>query len=358
MIKQKTKEAKSENGRMLHYDLLRILACFSVVMLHSAAQFWYSIPVTELEWMITNSYDAAFRFGVPIFVMISGVLFLNTDKEINLMRLYIHNILRMVILFLVWSVLYGLFDCRKYPKGVVEPKVVLQEILMSRYHLWFLQMISGIYILLPVLKKWISNASKKNIEYFLMLFMVFQVGRETILAFVERPVVNFLVNTVNIYMVCGYLGYFVLGYYIVRYGIDIKWHKWIYIGGILSVVGNIVCSNAYALRVGEPNGEIFDSFSIFTFMISLALFLVFTDKVSRVRFSKGAEKIIKEMSLATLGIYLMHLAFIEFFEPLGFHSMIIPIGVGVPFLAVVCFGICFVISAVVRRIPFIGKYLC
>ena len=90
METHKTMNSEIENGRMLHYDLLRILACFSVVMLHSAAQFWYTIPVTEPEWVIANSYDAVSRFGVPIFVMISGVLFLNNDREINLKRLYTH----------------------------------------------------------------------------------------------------------------------------------------------------------------------------------------------------------------------------------------------------------------------------
>ena len=68
--------SKTDKKRLIHYDLLRIFAAFSVVMLHSAAQFWYSLDIYSTEWLIANSYDALFRFGVPIFVMISGALFL------------------------------------------------------------------------------------------------------------------------------------------------------------------------------------------------------------------------------------------------------------------------------------------
>lgn len=69
--------------RLIHIDILRILACFSVLVLHSAAQYWYGLPVTDKNWLIINSYDAIARFGVPVFVMISGALFLDTNRQID-----------------------------------------------------------------------------------------------------------------------------------------------------------------------------------------------------------------------------------------------------------------------------------
>ena len=42
-------EDRTERKRMVHYDLLRIAAAFSVVMLHSAAQFWNSLDIASLE---------------------------------------------------------------------------------------------------------------------------------------------------------------------------------------------------------------------------------------------------------------------------------------------------------------------
>ena len=135
--------------RMIHYDLLRIAAAFSVVMLHSAAQFWYTLDIRSTEWIITNSYNAVFRFGVPIFVMISGAMFLDKNYTLNIKRLYKHNIFRMIVLYAVWSCIYGLYDCRNFDFAAVGIKEIIRELLYGRYHLWFIPMIVGIYMLLP-----------------------------------------------------------------------------------------------------------------------------------------------------------------------------------------------------------------
>ena len=91
----------NQKERIIHWDLLRILAAFSIVMLHVAAQFWYDLDKQSAEWLIANSYDALFRFGVPIFVMISGVLFLNPNYVLSIKRLYKHNLFRVISIYII-----------------------------------------------------------------------------------------------------------------------------------------------------------------------------------------------------------------------------------------------------------------
>ncbi len=344
--------------RLVHLDLLRILACFSVVMLHSAAQFWYTLPVTSTDWKIANSYDAVSRFGVPIFVMISGALFLQGEGDVDIKKLYTHNILRLIILYLIWSCLYGLFDCRDYEWSILDKGDIFREIFASRYHLWYLPMLVGIYMLLPILKKWVQNVGRRELEYFLLLFLIFQIGRETVLGLRDTEFVSFLWGMVNLDMVCGYIGYFVLGYYLVRYGIEARWHKWIYLGGGIGVVANIVLGNYLAQRAGEPIAAIYDSFGVFTFLIVVSLFLFFTTKVSKVKYSPRVRALVKEVSLATLGIYLMHIGLMEFLQPYGIHSMMFVPVVCIPVFGVACFVLCAVVSALLRRIPVVGRFLC
>ena len=50
-------KGKTNDNRMVHYDLLRILAAFSVVILHISAQFWYDFDVTDFRWLTANSYE-------------------------------------------------------------------------------------------------------------------------------------------------------------------------------------------------------------------------------------------------------------------------------------------------------------
>ncbi len=208
----------ANHQRKYHLDLLRILAAFSVVMLHVAAQFWYTLDVNGAEWKIVNGYDACFRFGVPIFVMISGALWLGEDKPLDVKKLYTRNILRLAVIYVVWSCLYGLWENRNSVL-TSDWKELIKYCIYGRYHLWFLPFIIGVYVLLPVLRSWVQNASKQNLQYFLSLFFFLQIVRETLGILYPQTELVYLLSLVKIDMVCGYLGYFVLGYYLAEVGI-------------------------------------------------------------------------------------------------------------------------------------------
>lgn len=344
--------------RLLHYDILRIIAAFSVVMLHSSAQFWYDLPVTDTNWLITNSYDALFRFGVPIFIMISGALFLNPHREVNIKRLFCHNILRLVIFYAVWSCLYGLLDCSRFDMSQLTYKDYIREMLGGRYHLWFVPMIAGVYCLVPVLHSWVQSAKKEIIQYFLILFLVFQIGTFTLKALVWQDDLHYILDLIDIPMVCSYVGYFVLGYYLAHVGIEKKYYKWVYAGAVLSLISNVVLGNLLALKKGTPIADIYDSYGIFTFIIVVALYLYFVENKNRFVLSGIWRKLVREVSACTLGIYVMHVGLMEMLKEAGFHPMSMPIIIGVPVFSIVCFIICLAVAAVLRRIPLIGRYIC
>ncbi len=350
--------SNTEKKRIIHFDLLRIIAAFSVVMLHSAAQFWYSLDIYGEAWIVANSYDAVFRFGVPIFVMLSGALFLRKEYELDIRRLYKHNILRLVILYIVWSCIYGLWDSRFYDFGQIGIKPYIREVIGGRYHLWFLVMITGIYILLPVLKSWLEHAEKKNVQYFLLLFFILQIGGETLRALTVTDELHNLIDLTRIEMACSYIGYFVWGYYLTHVGISEKLCKVFYVCAVPSVVCNVLLGNYLAHRAGKPVGEIYDSFGIFTFIFVTALYLFTVNKVSRISFGDRSAGFIKEVSASTLGVYVMHIGLIEWLETRGIHNMLLPGMIGIPLYALICFMICSLTASVFRRIPLIGKYIC
>lgn len=353
-----TSGVATEKGRTVYFDLLRIIACFSVVVLHNASQFWYDLPVSDTNWLIANSYNALVRFGVPVFVMISGAIFLFPGKEISTKRLYTHNILRMVIIYILWNAVYGLFDCRNYDWSMLSSRDVITEMVYGRYHLWFLAMIVGLYMLVPILRKWLSAAEKKDVQYFLVLFVLLQIGKETFFALQSNLLTYFLGGLISVEMVCSYVGYFVLGYYVVHYGIASRWHKWIYLGGIIGAALNVLLGNVLALHRGEPTAAVYDSFSIFTLLMALAIFLLVKDGMGRKQWSGAAQKIIGEISRNTMGIYLMHILVLEWGRDYHIHSMMISPVAGIPLLSLGCFLLCLLVSAILRRIPLVGRYIC
>lgn len=120
------------------------------------------------EWNMMNFYDSISRWGVPILVMISGSLFLSRD--ISLERLYKKNILKLVIVFIIWSLCYSsIFNI------IVSYslKNFISAFIKGHYHLWFLYMIIGLYMITPFLRKIIED--ERMTRYFLLLAFVFSV---------------------------------------------------------------------------------------------------------------------------------------------------------------------------------------
>lgn len=349
---------RTENKRMIHFDLLRIMAAFSVVMLHSAAQFWYTLDIHSHQWLVANSYDAAFRFGVPIFVMISGALFLNPGYRLEVKKLYMHNILRYFVMYVLWSCVYGLWDIKGFSGAEMGWKDYIREMIYGRYHLWFLPMIIGIYMLLPVLKGWLQNAGKKDVEYLILLFLVFQIGAETLKALTVTEELHYLLDEFRPEMVCGYLGYFIWGYYLFHIGVEKKICRFFYAAAAPALICNVVLGNYLAIHRGQAVGNLYDSFGVFTFLIVTALCLAAREFLDNREWKEGSRKVIGELSADTLGVYLVHIGLMEGLRLCGIHSMTLPIVVGIPVHALLCFGLGILLAALLRRIPLVGKYIC
>lgn len=69
-----------KNNGIVHMDVVRVIACFAVIMIHSSAPYVIE-NFGSLNFWIGNIFDGLARIGVPLFVMVSGALML--DKKYN-----------------------------------------------------------------------------------------------------------------------------------------------------------------------------------------------------------------------------------------------------------------------------------
>lgn len=357
-------QEKTGGQRKVHIDLLRILACFGVVVLHTSALYWYYLPVESVDWLVCNAYDALSGFGVPVFVMVSGMLFLGREGEVDIKRLYRGNILRLAVVYCIWNALYSVWGLKEYFGQPDFPWIdVVNGFIQGKYHLWFLPMLITIYMILPLLKTWTDHAPKKQLEYFLLLFILLRVGVDT-LKILELPVsLEYAVDKIDVPLVCSFAGYFILGHYLDKYMPEGKKRLLVYAGGIVGAVGAVFVSTRMSVFYHGPNAEAFGNFSIFTLLTSVALFTFFNDIISKKSFSPKTEKWIGALSADTLGIYLIHLMLLEAgvlvsVTPLYLGTLKISPIFGVPVIAVLGFAVSMLITAVLRRIPVIGKYIC
>ena len=64
--------------RCIYFDILRIVACFAVIIIHVCSWYLYS-DINSPNWQVFNFYNSIVKWSVPIFVMISGALFLKAN---------------------------------------------------------------------------------------------------------------------------------------------------------------------------------------------------------------------------------------------------------------------------------------
>ena len=341
--------------RSVSFDILRIISALSIIIMHITTDRFYSLQLGSREWTINASINSLFHFGVPIFVMISGALFLNPHKQISIKHLYIHNILRLVIVLFVWNCFYGINDFFQYK---ASPKFLVWEIADGRNHLWFLPMIIGLYILQPILHRWITNASEKEIHYFIAVFFVVQIIWETLETLQISDFITLLSKYRSIPMMCGYIGYFVIGSAVVHYGFLREKKKLVYILGIIGMLLSPFAIIGHSKIKQIPMASTVDSFSVLTFVFAVAIFCLVTDLFDKKHFGERATAIIANIGRDTFGLYLCHMGIIEIITPLRdwYYSMSPLLGVPVYAISIFFIGIC--ISAVLRRIPVIGRYIC
>lgn len=163
-----------------NYDILRFFCMLCVIILHVSAGFCIG---HEMHRDLFSSHDAIFfnvisRSAVPCFVMLSGAFILS--KNIDLQIFYRKSFFKLFLPTLIFSVLYVFYDALTQIIGLYFGfhvgggednktlysiiKGILHNILQGTpyYHLWFMYMLFGLYIVFPALKYIKNSLSTKQ----------------------------------------------------------------------------------------------------------------------------------------------------------------------------------------------------
>ena len=123
-------------------------------MLHVSAAYVFK-GVESRDFWVGNLFDSASRAGVPLFVMISGALMLD-ENYVFAKEKWFRHILKLLCFFLFWSVAYAvLYPFIKHEE--INLLNAVRSILKGHYHLWFIPMIIGLYLMIPLLRLWVNR---------------------------------------------------------------------------------------------------------------------------------------------------------------------------------------------------------
>lgn len=341
--------------RVIYFDILRIAAIFAVVAVHLSAQHWLDVDVSSRAWFAFNLYCTTGKWSVPIFVMISGALFLG--RNISIRTILKKNVARIATVFLSWSGCYALVDLvfRHAPLSVV-----LSQLIRGHYHLWFLYMIVGLYLLIPLLRPIVQNETLTH--YFLLLALVFtfllpQLALFTSFVSYEASTV---IRTVIMYSYCffplGFTVYFVGGYYLSRRSFSHREEIVLYCVGVAALLFSIIAPAALSRAQGAANPTSYSYNDLNVLCTSVPIFVFAKQHLVFPRMGERAYALLRKMSKYSFGVYLVHPMVIELLQHFGIDTFSCNAFFSVPLLAIFVFTASTAISALLNRIPIINKY--
>lgn len=340
-----------QKNRIYYFDYLRVFATFAVITLHTAAQNWNAADVHSFDWNVFNVYDSLSAWGVSIFLMLSGALFLSKDR-INIKKLYSKNISRLVTAYFFWSLFYAV-TVPLLSGNKLSFSGVVRSTISGHFHLWFIPMIIGLYMSLPIIRK--ITETKELTKYFLILSFVF--------SFVLPQVKNISVGLIggafadyinaadrivfNMYMkmFMSYAFYFVFGYVLFKTDISEKQRKIIYALGIAGALATCLLDLAASLKSGTPASTYAKNFNVNVLACAAAVFVWCRYNIRK------SSKIIEILSTCSFGVYLVHVFILEVFKRFGFNTLSFNPVFSVPAIVIAVASVSFGISIIISKIP-------
>lgn len=335
--------------RDLNIDFMRIVAAFAVVWLHVSAPVVAGNPdVQSYAWWIGNIADSFSRWCVPLFVMVSGALLLSRKPDLIPFKFYGRAFKRVLPPIMFWTFVYLFIQ---YYTNKIDAKAAVNMIISGHpyYHLWYLYMLLGLYLVTPFIR-YIIAASTPQIVHSMVVVGFMWAAIQFIASKFGQPGSSTFLG-----MFPMYVGYFVAGYYLRIKPLKLS-QKWLLI--IAVFCGSMVSIGVGLLLpvLGSKSWETMYSYhNPLVIMMSLCIFQ-FLLNVKLPEDKKGMTlHVVHHLSPLVLGIYLIHPLWISIFKKVGINGSFITPLLGIPFISLLVFVLSSIPVVFLKRIPYL-KY--
>ena len=349
----------TDGGRLIYADLLRSAAILAVLVVHVAGGQLANVPVGSGTFQVLNLYDGLAHWCVPVFVMLSGMFLLDPKHAMPYPKLFFGHILRIVIALVVWGTAYALVT-QVGLRGLSWQSVfhALHNVLLGQthFHLWFLYMIIGLDLVTPVLRAFVRGASRGDFHWLFLLAFVFASLIPTILRLRPSQTLSLYVNNLNLHLVLGYVGYYVLGYYLKTYTLSRPAEYLVYVLGVLGAVVTVGGTAWFSQRRGALVQTFYNYDSPNIVLMSAAVFVLFR-YVLGVSEERSRRQRLSGVARISFGIYLVHVFFLIALNHFGMTTLSFAPALSVPVLTLVVFLCSFAVAWLLSKIPFVGRYL-
>lgn len=320
-------------------DMLRVAACILVVFAHCCDPFVAHFDANR-EMFLTGVFAGSLaRPCVPLFAMMTAALLLPIGEGTTLNSFYKKRIGRILPPLVFWSIALPLIAFFYFT--VMNPETANPQLSVADYTagtlaqrlytfifnfnfdttpLWYLYMLIGLYIIMPIINSWLVQATQKEIKTLLHIWIF-----TLFLPYIKMvaPLLGYTGNYGHMglfgecdwnvygtfYYISGFIGYLILAYYLKKYPLNWNWKKMTAICIPMFAVGYAITSVGYIVTNEYFPGnyaylEILWYFAgINVFMMTFPVFITIQKLNTRPR------KWLSQAARLTFGVYLCHFTF-------------------------------------------------
>ena len=307
--------------RYLNIDILRIIACFFVVLAHTSSTAALNADLSTLDGMLLHAFNTFGHAGTILFFYMSGMLLLSENYQFSYKKFYSNNFLKLLIAYISWIIIYhvvGILQRGDFSVAVLKDAVKNIIFGDACYHFWYIPMLLSIYLLLPFLRA-ICHSGKKTTYYFVSLFLIFQIICPTIMFFDFPYKIYFasVTSRLPLTLVTHHVGYFVLGYALTSLLKEKNTSKFracgtafVIVAPLLGILGDYLL----VLQNGYHNVTFNTIFSISQFLCATGIFILFYNL--KITAKEKTQQIIVKISKLTFGVYILHPLFMDWLSDL------------------------------------------
>ena len=362
--------------RIVFLDWLRVVACFMVMAIHAAEPFYLGgaePDVTHIasrwDMLWVTATECVCRCSVPLFAMASAYLLFPLTRPAG--EFFRRRIVRVVVPFAVWAVLYVAF----LGGGGAWGKMLF-NFPDEGGHLWFVPMLLGLYVLMPLLSPWAEKVGARELRGWLLVWFattLFPFLRQIWGHFFGAPPfgsVPYLFGECPwnhfgaFHYVSGFVGYMLLGLWFRRFAPNRGWGATLRLAAPLWLLGAALMAwpffrfpGAYPFDAPYAAAVVMET-SIEYCSLGVALTTVAAFMVFR-KLDVGGwfyRKVVRPVSEASYGMYLMHMFILAPVSAALCRHL--PTPLAILSTAASTFGCASAAAILLRRLPVVGKWIC
>lgn len=350
----------TSTNRIIFLDWLRAIACLMVMVVHASEciysnDYSFSFPSELGRWSVCL-INGFVRPAVPLFLIASAYLLvpLKTDTK----TFFHKRFMRVVIPLIVWLIIYAVLPVLWGEYNTEDVKNNVSQILINfiprASHLWFVYMILGIYLIMPVISPWLERVSRREEEAFLIIWLF------TTLFWHAHEIFGDIFGECwwnpfpLFYYVSGYVGYVIMAHYIRTY-LNWSMKKTLYIAFPCFLVGYLFCvwsfyTRSFTVEAVRQLELSWQTTSIAPVLMSFGAFML----IKKINYSGRVFNMVRNISIMSYGMYLMHMLILPYVFGLCYSVMSPPVAILITTLST--YIICYFIAKMTSYLRF-GKYI-